>query len=572
MKKTIKVLVPIILTIVILASCCWYLFSYDQAFTRDMLVSVARFCENQGSHTIATWFYDAAYAQIGDNDSVAIEHAEQYKKIGNYTKAEYTLRNAISDGGGAPLYVALAKIFVEQDKLLDAVNMLNNITDPAIKQQIDEMRPEAPTSSHVSGKYNQYITVSFSSTGGTMYVAADGEYPSVNADQYTGPIDLGEGENNMYAVNVSENGLVSTLSVYSYTIGGIIRPVTFADAAVEAAVREQLLVESPTILHTNDLWKIKEFSVPADAKDYSDIGLMIYLEKLTIDNAAANQMVHFSTLTELTELTVTKAAITSDELKTIASLPKLNTLTLSDCGLASIAPLSASKALVYLDLSNNAIRNLEPLSTMDSLSELILAHNAVEDLSPLATSKALTKLDVSYNALTEIDRIAGVSTLTWINAEHNIIAEIGQLDTLTNLTYLSLNANKLTSVSTLTDCAELTELYIAQNELTEIGALNKLVKLMYLDFSNNKVTTIPSWPKTCALVTINGSSNKIKSITPLSGLTSLNVVSMDYNESLSSVKDLASCPLLTQVNVYGTKVKEVSDLTKQSVIVNYNPV
>lgn len=572
MKKTIRILVPIILTVAILASCGWYLFSYDQAFTRDMLVATARFCENQGYHSTATWFYDAAYAQIGDNDSVAIEHAEQYRKIGNYTKAEFTLRNAISDGGGASLYVALSRIFVEQDKLLDAVNMLNNITDPAIKQQINEMRPAAPTSSHASGKYNQYITVSFSSTGGTMYVAADGEYPSVNTDLYNGPIDIGEGENNMYAVNVSDDGLVSTLSVFSYTIGGIIRPVIFADAAVESAVREQLLVESPTVLHTNDLWKIKEFNVPAEAKDYTDIGLMTYLEKLTVEDAVAGQMTHFSTLTELTELTVTNATMSSEELKTVAELPKLTRLNLSDCGLSSITALSSATTLEHLDLSYNAVRNLEALRNLENLTELILSHNAVEDLSPLASANKLSKLDISYNALTTIDPISGLNTLTWINADHNTITEVGQLKDLLNLTYLSLNANKLSSVASISDCSELTELNIAQNELTQINDLSKLTKLMYLDFSNNKVTTIPAWPKTCALVTINGSNNKIKSIAPLSGLSSLNVVSMDYNDGLASVKELAVCPLLTQVNVYGTKVKEVSDLTKQSIIVNYNPV
>jgi hypothetical protein len=47
---------------------------------------------------------------------------------------------------------------------------------------------------------------------------------------------------------------------------------------------------------------------------------------------------------------------------------------------------------------------------------------------------------------------------------------------------------------------------------------------------------------------------------------------MDYNEAISSVDALESCPLLVEVNVYGTKVKDASKLTSQGVIVNYNPV
>ena len=47
---------------------------------------------------------------------------------------------------------------------------------------------------------------------------------------------------------------------------------------------------------------------------------------------------------------------------------------------------------------------------------------------------------------------------------------------------------------------------------------------------------------------------------------------MDYNEDIESIDVLADCPVLIQVNVYGTKVKDVKKLTDQSIIVNYNPL
>jgi hypothetical protein len=55
-------------------------------------------------------------------------------------------------------------------------------------------------------------------------------------------------------------------------------------------------------------------------------------------------------------------------------------------------------------------------------------------------------------------------------------------------------------------------------------------------------------------------------------MPALNNVYMDYNEEIASVEALAVCPVLIQVNVYGTKVTEVKSLTDQSVIVNYTPV
>lgn len=572
MNKTIRILIPIILTVAILLSCGWYLFSYDQLFTRDVLMGVARFFESQGYHSASTWFYNTAYTQIGDNDNVAIELAQQYKNIGNYTKAEYTLRKAITDGASAELYIALCKTFVEQDKLLDAVNMLSNITDPAIKEQLDALRPAAPTSSHSSGQYNQFITVEFSADNGTLFVSGDGEYPSTQKDRYTAPISLSEGENNMYAISVAENGLVSPLAVYGYTIGGIIRPVTFADSAIEAAIREIIMIDAPEVVYTNDLWQIKEFTVPAKAKKYEDIALLTYLEKLTAEKAIASEIQHFLGLSELTELNISGSSVSSENLASIAKLPKLRSLTLSDCDISSIATLTGAPALEYLDLNNNAIRDIQALSSIVTLKELNLGHNAVDNLNALYALTALEKLDVSYNALTALDGLTGLTRLSQIIADHNSISQINQISALSGLTYLSLSANKLTSISKISECTELTELYIAENQLTDIGTLSKLTKLMYLDFSNNKVTSIPTWSKNCALVTINGSRNNIKSVAPLAGLNSLNIVNMDYNKNISSVKDLANCPVLIQVNVYGTKVKEVGDLTSKSIIVNYNPV
>jgi len=572
MKKTLKILIPIILALTIILSCCWYLFFYDQEFTRDALVGIARFCESKGYNSTATWFYDRAYAQLGDNDSVAIELAQQYKKNGNYTKAEYTLRNAIQDGGGIDLYIELCAIFVEQDKLLDAVNMLSNVTDPAIKDQLEQMRPQAPTSSHESGQYNQYITVAVTAPSGTLYVSKDGEYPSIHTDRYSDPIPLDEGENRMYAVSIAENGLVSPLSVFGYTIGGIIKPVTFADPAVEALVRELLMIEAPTVINTNDLWKIKEFNVPDNAKDYSDIALMTYLEKLTIEDAAANQLTNISGLSELTEIRITDSSLSHDELTAIGNLPKLKTLTLTNCGLSSITPLENAAQLEYLDLSSNAIRNLEPLQHLANLKELYLQHNAVESLGALSLLKTLTRLDVSYNALSSLEGVFSLTALTYLNAEHNEISQISQIGTLSALQELNLRANELSDISAVAACAELKTLNIADNSLTDITKLSQLVLLETLDFSMNSVTTIPSWSKNCALITVDGSNNKIKSLEPLSGLKSLNKVYMDYNSEISSVSELAKCPLLIEVNVYGTKVKNVSDLTKQSVIVNYNPV
>ena len=91
MKKTAKFLLPLILTLLIIASIVWYLFVYDRAFTRDTLLNQARYQDVSGNARLSSVFYDAAYKFSGHDENVAIELANQYKHDGNYTKAELTL-------------------------------------------------------------------------------------------------------------------------------------------------------------------------------------------------------------------------------------------------------------------------------------------------------------------------------------------------------------------------------------------------------------------------------------------------------------------------------------------------
>ena len=220
MKKFMKKLIPILLVILILASMVWYGYVYDRNFTRDLLLSQARLFSTNGYPKVANFFYDTAYNYSGQDDGVAIELANQFKEVGNYTKAEYTLSHAIADGGTPELYIALCKTYVEQDKLLDAVNMLDNIQDVSVKRQLDFMRPDSPYSEPQPGFYNQYIDVELKSPNGTIYYTTNGEYPSTDDIPYAEPITLSAGETTVYAVSVAENGLVSPLSILNFTVGG----------------------------------------------------------------------------------------------------------------------------------------------------------------------------------------------------------------------------------------------------------------------------------------------------------------------------------------------------------------
>lgn len=571
MKKFLRVFVPILFVIAILGGLIWYLLVYDKDFTRDALLTGARYFEAHGRLDTASWFYDRAYEQGSGSDEIAVELARQYAESGNYTQAEVTLNRAIADGGGATVYVALSKTFVEQDKLLDAVELLDKLPDPQLRQTLEAMRPAAPTTPQTPGFYNQYIRVTVESTGNQLYVSPHGQYPSIRTDAYTEPISLTDGENLIYALAVSPEGLVSPLSVFSYTVGGVIEEVSFSDPVIEQTVRSLLQVTDSKVLYSNNLWSIQEFTVPEGATELSDLRHMVFLESLTVTSGAANQFSCLSGMTALKTLKITDTPVSAEEMEIIGTLHSLENLTLSGCSLASISSLSGLTELTYLDLSNNAIRNISALSAMTRLQELDMQRNALQDISALSACAMLSRLNISYNSVTSLGGISSLPVLSVLNAGHNQIADLSPLQKSAILTELHLNNNALTDVTALSQCPKLSYVDISGNEITDIRSLNHST-ITYLNFSNNQVTALPAWSTDCALVTIDGSHNQLTDLSPLAGLKNLNSVFMDYNAGITSVDALADCPVLIQVNVYGTAVKDVKSLTSQSIVVNYNPL
>ncbi len=570
MKKFMKKLIPFLLVVLIIASLVWYCFVYDRDFTRDILLSQARFFSTNGNQKLSSWFYDLAYMHSGQDEGVAIELANQFKSEGNYTKAEATLSNAIADGGTAELYIALCKTYVEQNKLLDAVAMLDNIQDTSIRSQLDAMRPAAPTADPAPGFFSQYINVTLYSSEGTTYFTTDGEYPSTDDIPYAEPFTLSGGETNVYAVTVADNGLVSPLSVLDFTVGGVIEEVNFEDPAMEAAIRSLLAVDTDEVIYSDKLWTITSFTVPENVKSFNDLTRLPYLQSLTIQNYNLSSLQFLNSLSQLESLTMTECRISAEDLSIIAAIPTLKILSISDCGLSTLSGLEIAQNLEVLDLSENTVRNLEPLIGLTRLRSINLSQNAVTSLSALSGLVNLEKLDVSYNSISSILPITGCQKLAWLDVSSNSLSNLDGIDNLPALTHLSANHNSLTDVAVLGSCTSLVELDISNNSVADISTLGNLTVLELLDFAHNQVVDLPFWPDGSLLRTIDGSSNAITSVDNLKNLMELSHLYLDYNQ-IEDISPLANCYKLVMVNVYGSEVTGVEKLTDMDVIVNYNP-
>ena len=418
MKKIIKRIIPLLLIVALIASACWYIFVYDRETVRDFLMAQARNCAQNGHFEAATWFYDISYDFAGEDENVAVDLAQIYKDSGNYTKAERPLVSAIADGATSELYIALCQTYVEQDKLLDAVNMLDKVADPAIKAELDALRPAAPQPDFAPGFYSQYISLNFTHEGGTLYVSTDGQYPSTTDTPCVTPVALEGGETKIYAITVGSNGLVSPLSILSYTVGGVIEAVEFSDVCIEELVKEQLMFGEYTTIYSNDLWSITSLTVPEAASELSDLRHLTYLETLSITNRAISDLSFLEGMTRLKSLDLSGCTISAD-LSILKTLPALENLTMQGCSISSLAFLEGAPSLKKLDLRSNAIGNLAVLATVPTLQNLDLSDNAVSDLQPLAGLTELTSLNLSENVLTSIAPLASCTKLGTLDVSEN---------------------------------------------------------------------------------------------------------------------------------------------------------
>lgn len=571
MRYFLKKLIPILLVLIVMISIGWYFLIYDTTMTRDLLLSHAQHLEQNGKTSAAVWLYHLAYLQSDNDEYVAIELADQFKSIGNYTKAETTLIKAIQDGCGADVYIALCKTYIEQNKLRDAVAMLDKVSNPEIKLQLDAMRPKAPIASTENGTYNQNLDIEISCTAEKLYVSSDRDYPSIHQDVYSSPLNLADGDHMIYAVCIAENGLISPLSTFHYIIRNVVQEVSFTDAYVEHALRQQLLIPDTHPVYSNDLWAVESFQFPSLAQSCEDLKWLPNLKELTISGSVCTDFTTISQLKHLTNLTITDTDIADGDISFLSSLNSIQHLTLTGCGITTITNISQLISIQYLDLSNNAIRNLAPLAELAQLDTLYLSNNALTSVQDISHLDKIQTLDLSYNALVTTEPITHLSNLVCLDVSSNNLMQLEGINALTKLEVLSASYNDLLDVDILVNCVNLRQLDVSHNTLLNIQALGNLSALEELDFSYNEVTKLPTFQQDCALRIIRGEHNMISTLDKLSGLQNLTHVYMDYNQQISTITNLKNCPALREVSVYGTKVTNIQALADKGIMVHYTP-
>ena len=569
MRRIFKFFIVLVLLLALLAGAAWFFLRYHTDWTIGLLQDLGSSAMEQGRLRGAVRYYDWAYRLSGQDPDLAIELAGAYRKAGNFSRAEYTLVHAISDHPQPRLYRELSQTYVAQGKFLDACLMLDQIADPQIQAELNQSRPSAPTASLEPGFYSQYLDVTITAAEGTLYACMDKDYPSA-ADLYTAPIHLEAGETAICALTVADNGLVSPRAVFSYTVNGVVEPVSLADPALEQAVRQMLSRSSDSVLTTADLWGITELSVTEEMQDLSDLQYFTGLTALTLESHPGTDLQFLSKMTKLERLNLSGTTVGADILPMIGAMSQLRELNLANCGLSTLAGLENLQNLQILNLTSNSVSDLQPLAGNTSLQELNLQQNAVTSFAPLAGLTELTRLDLSSNLLTNLSGVTSCTKLQYLDVADNNLGTLSGIGSLTALTELSARNCKLTDIAGLRQCGSLQRLDLSDNAITDISELAQATSIVELNVSFNQIIQIPDFPDNAALATFNGCNNLFEDVSGLGGLMLLNYVYLDHN-NITDISALTTCYNLVQVNVFQTGVTDVNALLEMDVLVSYNP-
>lgn len=552
MKRVLKIVIPLVVVLALLGTAAWFFLSFRADLTAGFLRGQAAKMVERERYSRAVTYYNWAWQLDPENQEIPLALAEAYAGSGNYTKAEYTLVRAISARPqDVDLYVALCQVYVAQDKLLDAVQMLDRTSDAEVKAALDELRPAAPVLSPENGYYTEYIEVTADGGGNAVYLSIDGDYPSMEDDAYTGPVTLPGGETMVMAVAVDENQMVSQAVQNGYTIGGVVEPVTLNDPAIDAAVREQLGMTASETLMTDDLWSIAELTLPDTVADLADLSHFTGLTTLTIQNVSGLDFSVLSQLTALQTLDLSGCTISTGSLDAIAGLTGLRVLRLNNCALTDINALSQLTALTELQLANNSLTDIGVTSLMLDLETVTLTNNPVTSIAGLSACTKLKSLDISGCSVTSIASLSGKTALETLLAGNNQIADLSPLEGCTALSVLEAPYNLVSDISVL----------------AQLPALTRFVG------NNNQITAVPDFDEeTSKLQYIQLDYNEVADLAGLQGIDSLNYVYADYNQ-VETILPLKNNINLIQINVWDNPIpeEEVKSLQENSIIVNYNP-
>lgn len=202
--------------------------------------------------------------------------------------------------------------------------------------------------------------------------------------------------------------------------------VAFADANLEAAVRDQLEKPAGDIL-SSEMESL--FEIRAEELGITDLAGLEHATKLRFLKLMNNSI---------------------DDLTPIAGLTDLYDLQLYGNRISDLSPLAGLSNLGNLNIGANLVTDLSPLANLKRLESLrIHSNRSIAGLAPLSGLSNLVHLDITTTGTSDISALAGMTSLQTVSAGANQIADLSALQGLPALTTLVFPHNQITDLAPL---------------------------------------------------------------------------------------------------------------------------
>lgn len=407
--------------------------------------------------------------EINENSPEAqYGYARANAGLHEYEKAEEAYKKAISlNDMYADAYNGLIELYIQQDSaenstaekakaLADKAVNEKKIQDARLIEKYHGMNPEKPTTNVDPQNYNdgaRYAVVLSDKHGGAVYYTHD--YPgahSLEPKAYTEPVVLQNGRNVITAYVVTPYGFQSDSATFEYNINRTDVPVTFADPAVENAVKSALGKGYYESVYDDEIATIKELSIVGN--QYTDQNTNFTQTEYFIGgyygSSYQGSVANLSDLRYIPFLQTLNISFQQNlDLSTLAGCDYLENLSLINCGLTSVDKIANLKNLRKLCLGWNKITDISALSTLTELTHLGVWGNGISDISVVSKLTKLEYLDISDNKVSDISAVSGLAQLREFWAYGNRISNFAALVNLSNLKVLMINGNPIGNMDDL---------------------------------------------------------------------------------------------------------------------------
>jgi len=120
-------------------------------------------------------------------------------------------------------------------------------------------------------------------------------------------------------------------------------------------------------------------------------------------------------------------------LQPLKPLLRLETLTLNQTGVQSLAGLETLQTLRSLSFSRHAISDLTPIGRLEFLEELDCENTPVEDLTPLTSSYTLKEINCAGTQVKDLRPLEGLLNLTELDVSNTEVRNLNDLQGLVRL-------------------------------------------------------------------------------------------------------------------------------------------